>query len=295
MYAIEFEDVTKKYGRQLALDNMNLTVKEGEFFGFIGPNGAGKSTAIRVLLNYTFPKTGTARIMGIDCIRDSDLVKEMTTSVTSDVRFYSNMKVSDVFKLVGKFRRMDNIKERASLYYDMFELDPKKKIRDLSFGNKRKVAIVSALLPESRVIVLDEPTNGLDPLIQHRLFDELKSRNKMGTTIFLSSHDLHEIQSNCTRAAFIKDGQIVTTEEIKIEELKKVIVLYGLNIDLTRFTDCHCDVLDSREGKATLFCNGPIQDILPLLNDDSINDFEIRQLELEDKFIQLYERVGIQK
>lgn len=294
MYAIEFEDVTKKYGRQLALDNMNLGVKEGELFGFIGPNGAGKSTAIRVLLNYTFPKSGTARIMGIDCVRDSDLVKEMTTSVSSDVRLYENMKVADVFKLIGKFHRIDDIKERSEIYYDMFELDPKKKMRELSFGNKRKVAIVTALLPESRVIVLDEPTNGLDPLIQHRLFELLKERNRLGTTVFLSSHDLHEVQANCTSAAFIKDGKIVTTEDIKNEEMKKVIVLYGTNIDLTQFTSLNCEIIESQEDKVKLFCNGDIQAVLPVLKNENIRDFEIRQLELEDKFIQLYERAGVQ-
>lgn len=218
MNAIETFHLTKYYGKNRGIDNLNLSVKEGEIYGFIGPNGAGKSTTIRTLLNFIFPSSGSAKIFGLDTVKESKQIKKMIGYIPAEINYYDDMQVKDLFEYSAKFYDQ-NLDDRIDQLSQLFEVDMNKNIADLSFGNRKKAAIIQALLHKPKLLILDEPTSGLDPLMQNNFFKVLQEENKHGTTIFFSSHILSEVQRLCHRVAIIKDGEIIEVEEI--EKLRK--------------------------------------------------------------------------
>ena len=184
MYIIETSNLSKSYGKNRGIIDINLKIKEGEIFGFVGPNGAGKSTTIRTLLNFIFPTGGSGKILGMDIVKQSKDIKKQIGYVPSEVKFYDEIKVKDIIKYSCSFYDGIN-QEDVDKLYELLEVDVEKRMSELSLGNKKKVAIVQALIHKPRLLILDEPTNGLDPLIQKRLFELLKKANKEGTTVFL--------------------------------------------------------------------------------------------------------------
>ncbi|MEI6899263.1 MAG: ABC transporter ATP-binding protein [Bacteroidota bacterium] len=214
MNIIEINHLTKSYGRSRGIDDFNLNVQQGDIFGFIGPNGAGKSTTIRILLNLLFPTSGSATIFGLDVVRDSKNIRKRIGYIPSDANMYEGMKVLEFLQYGAAFYGPADYSGRIKKLLEVFDLDPKRKIPELSMGNKKKVSIIQSLVHQPELLILDEPTSGLDPLIQSRYFDLLYEENKMGTTIFFSSHTLSEVQSFCKSVAIVKDGKIIKTEEI---------------------------------------------------------------------------------
>lgn len=290
MKAIEIKGLTKLYKKKPAIDHVDLTVEKGEIYGFIGPNGAGKSTTIKAMLNFIYPDQGSSTLLGLDSIKDAKEIRKRTGYVSSDVRFYPNMTTLDVLKYVAEFHQIKNSKQQIDYFIELFDIDAQKKMSELSLGNKKKIAIIAGILPNPELLILDEPTNGLDPLMQHRLFEELRKYNKNGMTIFLSSHDLNEIQQHAQRAAFIREGKIITIEDISKEKsLGKVITLIGDHIPLSLFEKIGAAILKHQGNETRLFYEGDIHEILPLLTDKSIQDFTITNPELEDQFMALYE------
>lgn len=290
MRAIEVKGLTKYYKKKVAIKDVNLSVEAGEIYGFIGPNGSGKSTTIKTLLNFIYPDQGEARILGLDSIKEARKIREKIGYVSSDVRFYPNMTTMDTLKYVAEFHKLKESQQRINYLIELFEIDDKKKISELSLGNKKKIAIAASLLPKPELLILDEPTNGLDPLIQHRLFEELECYNKEGMTIFLSSHDLNEIQQYAHRAAFIRQGEIITIQNVSKEKsLGKVITLIGDKIPLALFEKIGAAILKHQGNETRLFYEGNLHEVLPLLADPSIKDFTITTPELEDQFMALYE------
>ncbi|MDY5940789.1 MAG: ABC transporter ATP-binding protein, partial [Eubacteriales bacterium] len=215
MELIKTTDLTKSYGKARGIVSLDLTVAEGEFFGFIGPNGAGKSTTIRTLLGLIAPSSGRAEIFGKDITKEKEAILSHIGYLPSEANFYPGMKVKDILKLSADLRKKDCTKE-AGLLCDRLQLDPGRKVDDLSFGNRKKVAIVCALQSRPDLLILDEPTGGLDPLMQREFFEILRERNQQGTTVFLSSHVLSEVQRNCTRAAIIRDGKIIACDRVEV-------------------------------------------------------------------------------
>jgi ABC-2 type transport system ATP-binding protein len=213
---IETKKLTKYYGKSLGIEGVDLEIKAGEIFGFIGPNGSGKSTTIRTLLGLIHPSGGKAKIFGKDITKFGPEINEEIGYLPSEVFYYDDMKVIDLLRYSGSFYKKSPgfIEKRINELADYLDLDLKKKIDDLSYGNKKKVGIIQGLLHQPKLIILDEPTGGLDPLMQQRFFDLLKEENKRGTTIFFSSHILSEVQKLCDRVAIIKDGKIIKVEEI---------------------------------------------------------------------------------
>lgn len=218
MNAIEIINLNKYYGKSRGIENVNLSIAEGEIFGFIGPNGAGKSTTIRTLLNFIHPTSGTAKIFGLDIVDDTKEIKKHIGYVSSEISFYDDMKVSELFKYSAQFYGQ-KFTDRIAELVEIFDVDINKNLSDLSFGNKKKVAIIQALLHQPKLLILDEPTSGLDPLMQSKFFEVLRKENQQGMTIFFSSHILNEVQKICHRVAIIKDGVIIEVEEI--EKLRK--------------------------------------------------------------------------
>lgn len=216
MSIIETNNLTKSYGEARGIIDVNLSVDEGEIFGFIGPNGAGKSTAIRTLLGLIHPTSGSATIFGKDIIEHGPEIREQVGYLPSEVFYYDGMKVIDLLRYSASFYKADKqvIEARIKDLSEQLNLELTKKIDDLSYGNKKKVGIIQGLLHQPKLIILDEPTGGLDPLMQQTFFDLLRAENQRGATILFSSHNLGEVQKMCHRVAIIKDGKLVAVETI---------------------------------------------------------------------------------
>ena len=289
MEAIEMEGLTKRYRKSVALDNVHLTVEQGERFGFIGPNGAGKSTTIKLLLDFIKPSKGNARIFGLDAQKDSESLKRIIGYVPSDVHYYSNLTVEEILLMTGKFHHIQNIKEMMAYYVERFALEPKKKMKDLSLGNRKKVAIVNSLIFNPELLILDEPTNGLDPLMQHRLFEELNYHNKEGATIFISTHNLPEVEAFCTRTAFIREGKIISVEDMASGyQPGKVVTLTGSAIGAEDFESKGYRVLSRTDRVVSLLYKDNVNQILADMSSLDLEDIEIRNQNLEEKFMTLY-------
>lgn len=211
---VDIAGLTKVYGKSRGITDITFSIEEGEVFGFIGPNGAGKSTTIRTLLNIIFPTSGSASIMGKDIVAHSKEIRRHIGYLPSEVFYYDDMKVIDLIRFSAAFRQSRSERRIAELAARL-DLDLNRKIEDLSFGNRKKVGIVQALLHEPKLLILDEPTGGLDPLMQNTFFELLKEERAKGTTIFFSSHILSEVQRMCDRVAIIKEGSLIKVETIE--------------------------------------------------------------------------------
>ncbi len=210
---IETKNLTKYYGKARGIIDVNITVQQGEIYGFIGPNGAGKSTTIRTLLALIYKTSGEATIFGLDCEKARVTILQDVGYLPSEVFYYDNMRAIDLLNYSASFYGKDcsgKIKELA----DALELDLRRRIDDMSLGNKKKVGIVQGLLHSPKLIILDEPTSGLDPLMQRNFFELIKKENERGATVLFSSHILSEVQRICDRVAIIKEGRIIQTQKI---------------------------------------------------------------------------------
>ena len=233
MDAIQTNNLTKYYGKARGIIGLNLTVRQGECFGFIGPNGAGKSTTIRTLLGLIAPTSGSAAIFGKDIVKEKTAVLRETGYLPSETTFYPGMRVRDILKFSADLRGKDCTVEARKLC-ERLQLDESAKAENLSYGNRKKVGIVCALQSQPPLLILDEPTGGLDPLMQHEFFEILRERSQSGTTILFSSHILSEVQRNCTRTAVIREGRIIACESVETlaKSSTKRITIRG-SVDLT--------------------------------------------------------------
>ena len=286
MKAIETTNLTKYYGKSRGIENLNLTVNKGEFFGFIGPNGAGKSTTIRTLLGLIKCSGGSALVLGLDIEKDKEKILERIGYLPSETTFYAGMRVKDVLKLSADLRGKD-CSEEAKVLCERLQLDTSKKVDELSFGNKKKVAIVCALQHKPELLILDEPTSGLDPLMQREFFQILQERNEEGTTIFLSSHILAEVQRNCTRAGIIREGKLIacgSVEALSRTNAKRVHVQGDVSIEELK------EVRDLRQtdNGMTFLYGGDISELLKAFAKQNILDISISEPDLEEIFMHYY-------
>ena len=290
MEIIKTTKLTKYYGKARGIVDLDLTVAEGEFFGFIGPNGAGKSTTIRTLLGLISPTSGGAMIFGKDITKEKEAILQNIGYLPSEALFYQGLKVKDILKLSADLRKKDCTAE-SKLLCERLQLDVSRKIDELSFGNRKKVAIVCALQHRPNLLVLDEPTGGLDPLMQKEFFDILRERNRDGATILLSSHVLSEIQRNCTRAAIIRDGRIIACNSVDVlsQTSAKRITVHGA-VDLTRLSGIR-DRKDAEDSVSFLY-NGDMNSLLGALSAGQVNDLTVTEPDLEEVFLHYYEKDG---
>ncbi len=286
MNVIETKGLTKYYGKSRGIIDLNLSVTEGEFFGFIGPNGAGKSTTIRTLLGLIKKSSGSAEIFGRNVETNKKEILAEVGYLPSEAVFYSEMRVKDVIKLSADLRKKD-CKKEAEVLCERLGLDTEKKVEELSFGNRKKVAIVCALQHKPHLCVLDEPTGGLDPLMQREFFTILKERNAEGATIFLSSHILSEIQRNCTRAAIVREGKLIACDSVEAlsKTSAKRIHIEG-NADITALKNVR-DIQKTDNGTSFLY-SGDINEFLQYISKYSIDDLSISEPDLEEIFMHYY-------
>jgi len=295
MNAIETTKLTKYYGTSRGIVDVDMTVTEGEIFGFIGPNGAGKSTTIRTLLGLIYPTSGSATIFGKDVVKYGPEIRENVGYLPSEVFYYDDMRAIDLLKYSASFYKKDPkaIEKRIRELAEMLDLDLKKKIDDLSYGNKKKVGIIQGLAHEPKLIILDEPTGGLDPLIQQQFFNLLRAENEKGSTILFSSHILGEVQKLCDRVAIIKDGTIIKVEQIKTlleNSTKRFTLELATTPDEALFKVDGVSDLKMTSDSASFLFRGRVNDITRILAGLDLTDLLVEEPDLEEIFLHYYEK-----
>lgn len=287
---VKTQNLTKYYGRIKGIKDLNLSIEEGEIFGFIGPNGAGKTTTIRTLLTLITETSGSATIFGKDIHEAREAILQEVGYLPSEVFYYDNMRVIDLLKYAASFYRKDCTKRIKDLA-NRLNLDLHKKIDDLSYGNKKKVGIIQGLLHSPKLIILDEPTGGLDPLMQQTFFDIIREENKNGATILFSSHILSEVQKMCDRVAIIKDGNIVKVENIKDmikNSYHKVEIQFNNIKDIQEFNTDGLANIEIKDNIISFVFKGNINLLLKNVTNYEIDDIEITEPDLEEIFMHYY-------
>lgn len=287
---IQTYGLTKYYGKARGIIDLDLSVKEGDFFGFIGPNGAGKSTTIRCLLGLISSTDGRAEIFGLDTIKQKKEILSHIGYMPSEAMFYSGMRVRDVIRLSADLRGK-NCEDEAAVLCERLQLDTDKKIEELSLGNRKKVAIICALQHNPNLYILDEPTSGLDPLMQREFFALLKERHTQGATIFLSSHVLSEIQQYCNRAAIIREGKLIACDAV--EALSKTAAKRVTIRGVTQMPEWS-SIRDRQIGEdhISFLYSGDMDTLIRELAGMHIQDMTIAEPNLEEIFMHYYENGG---
>jgi len=291
MYAIETKGLTKYYGKDRGIIDLNLMINEGEIFGFIGPNGSGKTTTIRLFLSLLFPTSGSGKIFNYDIAKDGPKIKQIVGFIPTEVNYYENMTVKELIEYSARFYRI-SLDHRFDQLVDMLDLDLSRKIADLSMGNKKKVAVVQSLIHQPRLLILDEPTSGLDPLMQNHLFDILNERNEKGTTIFFSSHVLSDVEKFCHRVAFIKEGRIIIEDDInslKEKLLSRITFRLKDGADDITLQTTGVISLKKNENDISFLYRGEMSQLLKDLSRLPVEKITITEPDLEEIFMHYYE------
>jgi ABC-2 type transport system ATP-binding protein len=289
--AIRISGLVKDYGRVRAVAGINLEVRRGEVFGFLGPNGAGKTTTIRCLLDLLRPTAGSIEVLGLDPRRDGPAVRARLAYVPGELRLPERGTVGQLAASIGRVRGGLDTRRRDELA-GRFDLDLGRRLRELSSGNRRKVALLLAFLADAELLVLDEPTNGLDPLMQHEFLGLVREARARGTTVFLSSHVLSEVQRAADRVAVLRAGQIVglgAVDELMGRARQRVEVWFAGDppaAELAALPDLEARVTDGRRFIAVL-C-GPVQPLLEVLGRYPVESLVVEEPDFEETFLDLY-------
>lgn len=287
---IEINALTKYYGKARGIIDVSFAVRQGEILGFIGPNGAGKSTTIRTLLGLLFPTSGSATIFGRDCIKYGSEIRRDIGYLPAEVCYYDNMRVLELLKYSASFYGKVDL-QRIKALAEIMDLDLRRKIDDLSYGNKKKVGIVQGLLHRPSLIILDEPTSGLDPLMQKTFFELIRAENKNGATVLMSSHILSEVQKLCSRVAIIKEGRVIKLEEIN--ELRQTayrkVRLEFISSETGNIGDMPgVSALTREYGEAAFLFAGDINDLVRRVSAAPLKNLTIVEPDLEEIFMHYY-------
>ena len=290
MSIIKIASLTKYYGKARGIVDVSFDVQEGEIFGFIGPNGAGKSTTIRLLLSLIHPTSGSARVFGKDVTAHGPEIRHDIGYLPSEVFYYEGMNVINLLKYSASFYECD-CTQRIHELAEYMELDLSRRIDDLSYGNKKKVGIVQGLLHSPKLLFLDEPTAGLDPLMQRKFFDLIRDENARGVTVFFSSHILGEVQRLCSRVGIIREGRIVEISDIRTlqqNNYKKVRVEAD-GLAPAAFEGPGVTHLQAENGTVRFFFKGDINAVLQKISAVQVADVTIEEPTLEEIFMHYYE------
>jgi ABC-2 type transport system ATP-binding protein len=290
--AIELSDISKWYGSVLALDHVTFTVGEGEIFGFLGPNGAGKTTAIRLLFDLIRPSGGSARVMGLDCQREGVQARSLMGYLPGELKLYESLRASRVIDLFASLRAGG--RKYANELCVRLGLDPSRTVGTYSKGNKQKLGLVLAIMHRPPVLVLDEPTSGLDPLVQEEVSRLLEDLAAEGHTIFLSSHDLSEVERMCQRVAFIRHGRLVAVEDVAALKQRSLHLL-----EVTFDKPVHAGAFDlpgvreaRHDGNTVHFeVSSNLDALLRAITRYSVVDLRTEQASLDDIFLAYYQDV----
>jgi ABC-2 type transport system ATP-binding protein len=285
--AISFNKVSLKYGNKPALKDVSFKVNSGSIYGFLGPNGAGKTTTIRCLMNFITADSGSIKIYGKKVDENSVDIKRDIGYLASSESLYPHWRVADHLIFASKIRGLD---VDYSLSNNL-DLDINAKIESLSTGNKQKVMIALAFIGNPKLLVLDEPTRGLDPILQNQLYDLLIEHRKSGGTVFMSSHNLPEVEKVCDSVAVIKDGQIVveeTIESIRAQSIHEISVNFKNIVDKKLFDYTEAEAVSNHGTSFEIKVKGDLNKVLELIHKHPVSDLTIEHASLEEIFLEMY-------
>ena len=287
---IEIRQLTKDYGNNRGIFDVSLSVKKGEVFGFLGPNGAGKSTTIRHLMGFIQADQGSCQINGLDCLRDHARIQQALGYLPGEIAFMDDMTGIEFIKFMAKMKGMTDLTKAYELM-ERFELNPQGKIKKMSKGMKQKVGIICAFMHDPELLILDEPSSGLDPLMQNRFIELVLEEKQRGKTIFMSSHIFEEIERTCDRTAMIKDGRLISIEELqtlKASKHKTYQITFATQELVEQFMDegFECKQVESNVIKVVPRNN--LNYLLATLSRYEIIDLDITKPTLEELFLHFY-------
>ena len=285
--ALRLRGLTKYYGKQRGIEDLDLDVYPGEVFGFLGPNGAGKTTTIRTILGLLHPTRGGGQVLGLDIVSQSTLLRAQLGYLPGDLALYDRMHVHDLLRFMATMRggvprhRWESLAERM-------ELDLNRRIKDLSRGNRQKVGVVQAFMHSPQLLVLDEPTSGLDPLVQQEFQRLVRETVEAGATVFLSSHVLTEVELMADRVGIVVDGRLVVVDSV---DLLRERAARRIELDFPAAPPAELENVpgvqrfESRGATATCWVSGPIGGLLKVSVDNGLVDVHTHDPDLEDAFL----------
>lgn len=287
---IEIRQLTKDYGNNRGIFDVSLSVKKGEVFGFLGPNGAGKSTTIRHLMGFIQADQGSCQINGLDCLRDHARIQQALGYLPGEIAFMDDMTGLEFIKFMAKMKGMTDLTKAYELM-ERFELNPQGKIKKMSKGMKQKIGIICAFMHDPELLILDEPSSGLDPLMQNRFIELVLEEKQRGKTIFMSSHIFEEIERTCDRTAMIKDGRLISIEELqtlKASKHKTYQITFATQELVEQFMDegFECKQVESNVIKVVPRNN--LNYLLATLSRYDIINLDITKPTLEELFLHFY-------
>ena len=289
MNVISIENLKKSFGKTKAVDGISFDVREGEIMGFLGPNGSGKTTTIRCLMDFLRPDEGKIDILGLDAQKNTTELKNDIGHLSSESTLYNSWTGQEHIDFLEKIRGISRFDEEL---IDNLKFDPRKKIHALSTGNRRKLAVILALMHQPKLLILDEPTVGLDPLLQNYIYEILKDQTAKGNTVFMSSHNLAEVEKVCDRVIVLKEGKIVAIETISALREKKIYTIYAYfegTVPKKELTTDGAHLIKELPGGLALKVRGDIKPLLVKLSrHKNLKDVEISHASLEEVFMEFY-------
>ncbi|MGD2066277.1 MAG: ABC transporter ATP-binding protein [Candidatus Bathyarchaeota archaeon] len=288
--AIIISNLTKLYGKDVGVKNLNLSVDKGEVMGFLGPNGAGKTTTIRSSLALISKTAGKITIFGLDSHKDAVAIRKKTGYLPGDFGLIPSVKVKSYLKYLLALSNCSSTRKMFSLA-ERLELELDKKTSELSKGNRQKVGIIQVLMAGQELIIMDEPTSGLDPLMQQEFYRILREENRRGKTIFMASHNLAEVEKVCDRVAIIRKGRLEVVEKIHAlqEKTGKVLeVEFGDQVSVDEFKIKGVSEVQKENGKFTLTIHKNLDSVIEAVSRHQILNMNLRTYSLEQLFLKYY-------
>ncbi|OGY22319.1 MAG: hypothetical protein A2126_04040 [Candidatus Woykebacteria bacterium GWB1_45_5] len=289
MTTIKVDKLKKYFGKTKAVDGISFEVKGGEIMGFLGPNGAGKTTTIRCLMDFIRPTEGKIEILGLDAQKNSPKLKADIGYLSSEVDLYKSWTGTEHILFMERLRGISRFDEEL---IDKLKFDPRKKAGALSTGNRQKLGIILALMHQPKLLVLDEPTLGLDPLLQNYIYEILKSEAAKGKTIFMSSHNLAEVEKICDRVVILKEGEIVATESINDIRRKRIYTVHAYfegEIPKKEIVTDGIELIEELSDGLVLRIKADIRPLLHKLSEyNNLKDLEVTHASLEEVFMEFY-------
>jgi ABC-2 type transport system ATP-binding protein len=290
MKTLEVQSLTKWYGSVRGIEDVSLDIMQGEVFGYLGPNGSGKTTTIRILLGFMRASAGRAQLFGLDSHVHSSRIRSRIGYVPGEYGMYEEMRGLEYLRFFGALRGHKKPPLRDKLI-EMFDLDTSKRIKSYSHGTKQKLAVVQAFMHDPELLILDEPTVGLDPLMQQRFYELLLEMRNRGKTIFLSSHILPEVERVCERVAILKEGRLVATHhiaDIKKFRLKSIAITFGQDVNECVFRLDGVRKVEKDGNTVRLWVDANINDILRVISEHPVESMSFQDASLEDIFMEYY-------
>jgi ABC-2 type transport system ATP-binding protein len=294
---ISLDKLSKQYSgsKKIALNSVSLHVSSGEVYGFLGPNGAGKSTAIRTLLNFIQPTSGSAKILGKDIIKESVEIKKSVGYLSGDFAIYPKMTGHQYLKYMGELQPPVS-KKYVDELLKRLKAEPNKKLGELSRGNRQKFGIVQAFMHKPKILILDEPTSGLDPLMQEVFYELVEESKANGAAVFMSSHILSEVQRTCDRVGIIRDGKLIEERiiaDMAREASQTFDITFASKIPLAELKKIkQAKVTNVDDSSITIHMHGKLAPLFSVLAKSDVTKIDARNLDLEDMFLGFYSDKG---